>query len=222
LVRLATLAKVHARLARPRVCCGMGHLAPLGQLAIDELSPPVKVSMPTEPGDRKQAGRCMRSGSVATRRCSTRKRSFVHESDKESVDEEYHRRKRRVTTRDSPVESSPPVFAAGQQVRTRERSYEDIDRRGDLKHSIKGTMSKQSRKNREKSPGQGSTHHAWKIMSKVGKHRNRDVTITQVDFPVYRVTIREEVTACLTRPSLFSTAPSIQEVDDIFCSVLWR
>ncbi|KAK2055569.1 hypothetical protein LY76DRAFT_595926 [Colletotrichum caudatum] len=71
--------------------------------AVEEPSPPVKVSITAEPEDRKQAGPCTRSGSAATRRCATRKRPFVHESDEESVDEEYHRRKRPVTTRYSPL-----------------------------------------------------------------------------------------------------------------------
>ncbi|KAK2006153.1 hypothetical protein LZ32DRAFT_611518 [Colletotrichum eremochloae] len=71
--------------------------------AVEELSSPVKASMPTEPEDRKQADRCTQSGSAATRRCATRKRPFAHESDEEIVDEESHRRKRPVTTRDSPL-----------------------------------------------------------------------------------------------------------------------
>ncbi|KAK0367562.1 hypothetical protein CLIM01_15081 [Colletotrichum limetticola] len=56
--------------------------------AVDKSSSPTRTSMPAESGDKKQAGRYARGGSGAIGRCSTRKRSFAHESDEETVDEE--------------------------------------------------------------------------------------------------------------------------------------
>ncbi|KAI3558864.1 hypothetical protein CABS02_00904 [Colletotrichum abscissum] len=96
---------------------------------VDKSNSPTRTSMPAESGDKKQAGRYARGGSGAIGRCSTRKRSFAHESDEETVDEEYHRRKRRVTTGDSPVRSSRPVFPAGTDASTSEWRYEDTGRR---------------------------------------------------------------------------------------------
>ncbi|KAK1975276.1 hypothetical protein LZ30DRAFT_738072 [Colletotrichum cereale] len=68
--------------------------------AVDKFCPPAKLGSPARPGPSEQPGGHTQSGGLVAGPGSTRKRSFLHESDGEDVDEGHERRKRRITSVD--------------------------------------------------------------------------------------------------------------------------